>query len=184
MPITKEDLEAHEKKVSHIFQARNMQAPQSTQNLSDSRSSQPTNDSYRRDSSRSVNMKPSSEIISLYIVCIAAIHSKCEHLQVTTCDESIQDKYSLKVLNSLAMDSITEPNVKRNFETVLDTVDRAKREQLEERMRQEQSREKSEEQRRKEGKTVDNLPIVWRRKEKRLTFGRTMTRFKIHKYLI
>lgn len=56
MAITKEDLEAHEKKVSHIFQARNMQAP-TTQNLSDSRSSKLTNYSYQLDSSRSVNME-------------------------------------------------------------------------------------------------------------------------------
>lgn len=74
------------------------------------------------------------------------------------------------------MDSTTEPNVKRNFETVLDTVDRAKREQLEEQKRQEQSREKSEEQRKKEGKTVDNLSIVSRGKEKRMTFCRTIFR--------
>lgn len=103
------------------------------------------------------------------MVGIEAKLCKCEHSQVTTCDESNQDKYSLKVLNNLTVDSTTEPNMKRNFETVLDTVDRAKREQLEEQMRQEQSHVKSEEQRRKEGMTLDNLSIVWRGKEKRMT---------------
>ncbi|XP_055326666.1 G-rich sequence factor 1-like isoform X2 [Sitodiplosis mosellana] len=136
MPMTKDDFEAHVKKVSHTFQVRNMQTP-STQNLFESRSSKLTDYKGQLESSRSV----------------------------TTCDESNQDKYSSNFFGDLVIGSTTEPNVnkaKLNYESVSETVDRAQREQIEERMRTERLRDKNDEQRKKEDSLEHVIDVKWK----------------------